>query len=158
MDRSRSVRGILAARADRIRWIEGNQLVRAGDGRSHDEGTAFGLKKNRAEPDGPGQPGVKRLLTEAADIPLALAIEGTNRHDMKLVRTTLDNNIATRPLPTAAMPQGLCLDMGYDFDEVRSIVRKFGFTAHISAHSEEARVFKRRGGLQGSALGGGTHS
>jgi transposase len=118
-------------------------------GRSNDEGTAFGLKKTGANPTDRGKQGVKRsLLTEAAGIPLALAIEGANRHDMKLVRSTLEGIMVARPLPTASMPQGLCLDKGYDFDEVRSIVREFGFTAHIRARGEEAKAIKEEAGFK----------
>lgn len=149
MDRSRRVRSLLATRTDRVRWIEGNRLVLAVHGWSHDEGTAFGLKKTGPNPTDRGKQGVKRsLLTEASGIPLALAIEGANRHDMKLVRATLDSIMAVRPLPTAAMPQGLCLDKGYDFDEVRGIVIEFGFTAHIRARGEEAKAIKEEAGFK----------
>ena len=49
-----------------------------------------------------------------------------------------------RPRPKVAKPQGLCLDKGYDFDEVRAIVREFGFTAHIRTRGEEARAIKQQ--------------
>ena len=87
-------------------------------------------------------------MTEAAGIPIALAIDGANRHDMKLVRSTLDSIMAKRPRPTVALPQGLCLDKGYDFDEVRDIVREFGFTAHIRTRGEEARAIKQEAGFK----------
>ena len=149
MDRSRGFRGILGKWADRIRWAQGNRLDLAVDGWRNDEGTAFGLKKTGPNPTDRGKQGVKRsLLTDAAGIPLALAIEGANRHDMKLVRSTLDHIIAERPVPTAEMPQGLCLDKGYDFDEVRAIVREFGFTAHIRARGEEAKAIKNEAGFK----------
>jgi hypothetical protein len=64
---------------------------------------------------------VKRsLLTEAHGIPLAVVIEGANRHDMKRVAPTLAELPLHRPMPTSAQPQGLCLDKGYDYDEVRA--------------------------------------
>lgn len=88
------------------------------------------------------------MLTEAAGIPIALAIEGAHRHDMKLVRGTLDSIMTRRPRPTAARPQGLCLDKGYDFDEVRDIVREFGFTAHIRTRGEEARAITQEAGFK----------
>ncbi len=88
------------------------------------------------------------MLTEATGIPIALAIDGANRHDMKLVRNTLAGIMAARPVPTAAMPQGICLDKGYDFDEVRDIVREFGFTAHIHARGEEAKAIKHEAGFK----------
>jgi transposase len=119
------------------------------NGWCNDEGSAFGLKKTGANPTDRGKQGVKRsLLTEASGVPLALSIDGANRHDMKLVRQTLDGLMAIRPLPTAAMPQGLCLDKGYDFDEVRDIALEFGFTAHIRARGEEARAIKQEAGFR----------
>jgi putative transposase len=65
---------------------------------------------------------------------------------MKLVRQTLASipEDAERPEPTEETPQGLCLDKGYDYDEVRAIVEEFGFTAHIRARGEEAQDLKRK--------------
>ena len=79
-------------------------------------------------------------------IPLGLAVDGANRNDMKLTRATLESIPAEagRPPPTPEAPQGLCLDKGYDFDEVREIVAEFGFTAHIRSRGEEAQELKRR--------------
>ena len=75
-----------------------------------------------------------------------MAVEGANRTDMKMTRQTLESipEDAGRPRPTPAQPQGLCLDKGYDFDEVRAIVAEFGFTAHIRSRGEEAQALKRR--------------
>jgi putative transposase len=85
---------------------------------------------------------------DAAGIPIGLAVDGANRNDMKLVRATLESisEYADRPEATPDAPQGLCLDKGYDFDEVRQIVEEFGFTAHIRSRGEEARQLKRRAG------------
>lgn len=66
-------------------------------------------------------------------------MEGANRHDMKLVRDTLKNIVVERPEPTAEKPQGMCLDKGYDYQEVRDILIEFGFTAHIRSRGEEAK-------------------
>ena len=79
-------------------------------------------------------------------MPIGLAIEGANRHDMKLVRATIESIVAGRPEPTAAQPQGMCLDKGYDYDEVREILEEFGFTAHIKARGEEAKELKAEAG------------
>jgi transposase len=119
------------------------------DGWSNDEGTGGGFKKTGANPTDRGKQGVKRsLLTEAAGIPIGIAIDGANRHDMKMVRHTLQSILANRPEPTKAMPQWLCLDKGYDFDEVREIVKEFGFTAHIRARGEEAQAIKNEAGFK----------
>ena len=79
-------------------------------------------------------------------MPIGLAIDGANRHDMKLVRTTLASLVAERPAVTEDDPQGMCLDKGYDYDEVRRILEEFGFTAHIKARGEEAKELKTEAG------------
>jgi transposase len=83
---------------------------------------------------------------EANGIPVGLAVDGANRNDMKLTRATLGSVPVERPAPAAGAPQGLCLDKGYDFDEVRGIAKEFGFTAHIRCRGEEAQAVKREAG------------
>jgi putative transposase len=98
-----------------------------------------------------GKQGAKRsLLVEANGIPVGLAVAGANRNDMKLTRATLESipADAARPEPTAGSPQGLCLDKGYDYDEVRALVEEFGFTAHIRCRGEEAQELKREAGFR----------
>lgn len=79
-------------------------------------------------------------------MPIGLAIEGANRTDMKLVRATIESIVIDRPKPSDDEPQGMCLDKGYDYQEVRDIVREFGFTAHIRARGEEAKAIAREAG------------
>lgn len=79
-------------------------------------------------------------------MPIGLAVEGANRHDMQLVRATLESMVIDRPEPTPQQPQGMCLDKGYDFQEVRDTLREFGFTAHIRARGEEAKAIKTEAG------------
>lgn len=87
-------------------------------------------------------------MTEAGGVPIGLAVEGANRHDMKLVRATLDSIPVERPEPTPEQPQGMCLDKGYDYDEVRETLQEFGFTAHIRSRGEEAHALKREAGFK----------
>lgn len=70
-------------------------------------------------------------------MPLAVAVEGANRHDMKLVESTLKAQIYARPQPTKERPQNLCLDKGYDYPQVRELVEAWGYTGHIRARGEE---------------------
>jgi transposase len=65
---------------------------------------------------------------------------------MKLVRATLASVVVKRPQPTAAQPQGMCLDKGYDYQEVRDIVAECGFTAHIRSRGQEAQAIKEQAG------------
>jgi putative transposase len=88
------------------------------------------------------------VLTEANGIPIGLAVAGANRNDMKLVRMTIDSIPVDRPKPTREQPQGMCMDKGYDYEEVRETVREFGFTAHIRSRGEEAQALKREAGFK----------
>ena len=79
---------------------------------------------------------------------MGLAVDGANRHDMKLVRETLDDLPVSRPAPSPDHPQGLCLDKGYDYAEVRHTLEEFGFTAHIRSRGEEAKALRREAGYK----------
>jgi len=67
---------------------------------------------------------------------------------MRLVRATIESIIIDRPKPTEAHPQGMCLDKGYDYDEVYAILQEFGFTAHVRPRGEEAQAIKREAGFK----------
>ena len=113
-----------------------------------------GGKKLAPTPPTEGKRGVKRsLLTEASGIPVGLAVDGANRHDMKLVWATVDSVAVSRPAPSPEHPQGMCLDKGYDFVEVRRTLDEFGFTAHIRSRGEEAQAIKRGGRFQSPGVG-----
>jgi putative transposase len=81
-------------------------------------------------------------------VPLGLVVEGANRHDMKLVRPTIESLVVARPAPTPEQPQGLCLDAGYDYDAVSAILQEFGFTAHVRSRGDEAKARKREAGCK----------
>ncbi len=107
----------------------------------------LGGEQTGPNPTDRGKRGVKRsLLTEGHGVPIGLAVEGANRHDMKLVRPTIERIVVERPAPTEDAPQGMCLDKGYDYDEVRETLAEFGFTAHIKARGTEAKELKAEAG------------
>jgi transposase len=87
-------------------------------------------------------------VVEAAGIPIGVAVDGANRNDFKMARQTIESIPIERPEPTDDEPQGMCLDKGYDFDEVRGLLTEFGFTAHIRARGEEAEGLKRHAGAK----------
>ena len=88
----------------------------------------------------------RSVLTEGHGVPIGVSIDGANRHDMRLVRATIESLVVERPHPTEEEPQGLCLDKGYDYDEVRQTLVEFGFTAHIRGRWEEAEELAREAG------------
>ena len=74
---------------------------------------------------------------------MGLAVAGANVNDFKLARETIESIPIRRPPPSRHRPQHLCLDKGYDYDEVRDLAVEFGFTAHIRSRGEEAKLIRR---------------
>ena len=90
-----------------------------------------------------------KTRSEACGIPVGLEIEGANRPDMKLVAATLASvaqQIEDKRLCHMAQgcEQGLCMDAGYDYDQVREIARAFGDTTHIRPRGEEVQAKQAR--------------
>ena len=81
-------------------------------------------------------------------MPIGLAVDGANRHDMRMVEATVDSIPVKRPKPTKKKPQGLCLDKGYDYDDVRELAEEFGYTLHLRTRGEEVQAIKRRAGFK----------
>src|SRR5215213_5762153 len=103
-------------------------------------------KKTGRNPTDRGKLGSKRsLLTDGRGVPLGLAIAGANRNDHKLMRETLETIAVERPTATPEAPQGLCLDKGYDYDEVRDLAVEFGFTLHLRTRGEEIAAKREAG-------------
>jgi hypothetical protein len=106
-------------------------------------------KKCGPNPTDRAKQGVKRsLLIEAHGVPVGLAVDGANRNDFKMMKETLESIPVKRPKPTRTKPQGLCPDRGYDYDEVRDMVKGFGYTAHVRSRGEEARTLKRQADIR----------
>jgi putative transposase len=103
-------------------------------------------KKTGRNPTDRGKLGSKRsLLTDGRGVPLGLAIAGANRNDHKLMRETIEAMPVERPAPSSDAPQGLCLDKGYDCDEVRDLAAEFGFTLHLRTRGEEIAAKQEAG-------------
>lgn len=104
-------------------------------------------KKSGPNPTDRAKSGVKRsVLTEGHGVPIGLAVEGANRQDMKMVRDTFESIVVKRPKSTRKKKQNMCLDKGYDYVEVRDLLKEFGFTAHIRSRGEEAKQIMNEAG------------
>ncbi len=98
----------------------------------------FGYAATGPNPTDRGKLGTKRsLLTDGAGIPLAMIIEGANRHDMKLLSATLDGIVIVRPEPSEGQPQHLCLDAGYDYPANREEAENHHYVPHIRSRGQE---------------------
>lgn len=103
----------------------------------------LGEKATGANPTDRGKSGSKRsLLVEGKGIPLAVVVDGANRHDMKLVEPPLEaQQIVPEDLPEE-IARHLCLDKGYDYDEVRAILEVWGYVGHIPPRDKRKRIIK----------------
>jgi len=89
-----------------------------------------------ANPTDRGKKGTKRsVLTDGKGIPLSIVVDGANRHDKMLVKGTLDAIVIQRP--SHKIVQNICMDKGYDFPDIRELVKEYGYTAHIKSRGEE---------------------
>lgn len=60
---------------------------------------------------------------------------------MRLVDETLAGIPIERPDPEV-VKQNMCMDKGYDYDDVRQTIDDYGYTAHIKARGEEEAEHK----------------
>jgi putative transposase len=98
----------------------------------------FGRAATSKNPTDRGKQGVKRsLLTDGAGIPLAVVVDGANRHDMKLLVATVEGIVVTRPDPTDEQPQHLCLDAGYDYPDCTDQAKAHQYVPHIRSRGQE---------------------
>ena len=94
-----------------------------------------------------GKPGTKTsLLVEEQGGPLGVVVDGANVPDCKLLEATIAAVVIERPQPTAAEPQHLCLDKGYDNPTGKAAATSGGHTPHIRRIGEENKPCDRKKG------------
>lgn len=110
----------------------------------------LGGEKTGPNPTDRAKSGTKRSLqTEAAGIPIGLAVGGANVHDKKLLEPTLESRKDIGPSVRENETQHLCLDKGYDYLDVSELVENvYSYTAHIRSRGEEANVLRRKAGAK----------
>ena len=94
----------------------------------------FGGAATGPNPTDRGKKGTKRSqLSEGHGLPIAVAVAGANRPDMRLVAETLDGIVVERPEPSEEDPQHLLLDAGYDYQAVSARTSRRAATPPTSA-------------------------
>lgn len=86
------------------------------------------------------------MLTDAAGVPIGVAVAGANVHDQKLVDATLKSIPVRRPRPKPRKKQHLCGDKGYDARSVRQAGRRRRYIVHIPTRGEDATTPHRKHG------------
>jgi putative transposase len=87
-----------------------------------------------------------RFWWRPAACPWAYASPGPIATTSSSWLATLQSLPVPRPEPLAEAPQHLCLDKGYDFEEVRAVAAAFDFVAHIRSRGEEAQATEAKPG------------
>jgi putative transposase len=101
----------------------------------------LGGKQVGKNPTDRGTLGTKRsVLTDGQGLPLGVAVDGANRHEMKVVDATLEAIMIKRPAPSATQPQHPCLAKGYDYEAVRETLAAWNSTAHLRRRGDEAQA------------------
>ena len=100
----------------------------------------MGEKGTGPNPTDRAKSGTKRsLLVDGKGVPLSVSVDGVNRHDMKLTKSTLQNVVIDKPEPTIKSKQHMCMDKGYDYPEVYELLEEYGYTIHIRVRGEGRR-------------------
>ena len=119
----------------------------------------LGGEKTGPNPTDRGKSGVKRsLLTEGHGVPIGLTIEGANRHDMKLLRPTIESIIIKREDADRGPP---ARDVSGQRVGLRRSPRHLGRVRLYGPYSPTRRrsqSHQERSRLQSAALDGGTES
>lgn len=88
--------------------------------------------------------GVKRsVLADGNGLPLGLAIDGANTHDVKLFLDTLLSVPIDWPDPTAETPQHMCLDAAYDAGWIRQQLLDWQLVPHIVSRGDERKAKRK---------------
>jgi putative transposase len=70
----------------------------------------LGEKGTGPNPTDRAKSGTKRsLLVDGKGVPLSVSVDGANRHDMKLTKSTLQNVVINKPEPTIKSKQHMCM-------------------------------------------------
>jgi transposase len=90
--------------------------------------------------------GTKRhIQTDGQGIPLNALLSGANDHDKTQLAGVLDGRVVRRRSPRKTR-QHLCLDKGYDYPDIRLMVRRRGYIPHIPRRGEASGQRKHPGG------------
>ncbi len=101
-------------------------------------------KKTGPNPTDRGKLGTKRhILTDQRGAPLSAIVTAANTHDMKAAFETLDGTVVERQAPRRHYPQHLCLDKGYDYQEIEFGVIARRYVSHMRHRGEIENPVKR---------------
>jgi putative transposase len=108
-----------------------------------------GGKKVGKNPTDRGKMGTKKsVLVDGQGGPLGVTIAGANVLERKMLRATIEAIVVERPEPTAADPQHLSLDGGYENPTGRTAAAEAGYIPHIHTGGEVVKPADRKPGYK----------
>lgn len=88
------------------------------------------------------------MLTDKKGIPLSVVITSANTHDMKAAIKTIDGILVKRRRISSSQKQNLCLDKGYDFQEIEhESIKRYYYIPHIRQRGEDSSLIKNNDGF-----------
>lgn len=84
-----------------------------------------------------GKSGTKRsLLTDRRGAPLSVVVTGANTHDKTVALATLDGIVVPRPEKVVYRLHHLCLDKGYDYEDVIEGILERQYHLHLKKRGQ----------------------
>lgn len=108
----------------------------------------LGGENTGKNPTDRGKLGSKRSVqTDAAGIPIGMAVSGANVHDSKLLQETIEDSLERATRADSDDEEHMCLDKAYDSAATRELIETvYGYTAHVRSRGEEQRELDRQAG------------
>jgi len=79
----------------------------------------------------------QHVVIDGNGAPLAFFLTGANTPDMRGFPSLIkDGFLIDRPIITDLTPQHICLDKGYDYDDIDSVLDELGYTKHIKRRGQ----------------------
>lgn len=112
--------------------------------RRGDEQSPFGGGATGPNPTDRAKKGTKRsLLTDAAGVPIGLAVAGANVPDMKLLAETIGSIPVERPRGEE-VTQHMLLDKGYDYLTIYELIDDENYVGHIAQRTNSPMPERQR--------------
>jgi putative transposase len=107
----------------------------------------LGGESTGKNPTDRGKQGVKRSqMTDTDGIPVGLAVDGANVHDIRLLQRTIEDCFNRFDCNTASCSEHLCLEKGYDSAEILTLVETvWGCSAHNRSRGQEQQALRKNG-------------
>ena len=93
------------------------------------------------------------MLTDQRGAPLAVEVTGANTHDKTVALATLDGIVVERPEKVVYRLHHLCLDQGYNYDDVIEGRQERDYHLHLAKRQADKTRSTHPKAISGPAMG-----